>query len=266
MTPALGAAELPFYEVHDGNGPFMLMQHGFLSSRAQWLPNLEELKGFCRPVITELWGHGRSPTPVGDEPYLVRNYVAAFEEIRSRLGAAKWVVCGQSFGAGLAIRYAMAHPERTYGLVVTNSLSAFSPAGDADRRAVTEERIRNLEREGRPALEALRIYPTHAKRLPADAKAQLVADAAGISIEAVKQSWLVTSPELNMQEELTDIPVPTLLVNGIWEKRFQGLYAAAKRLIPDLTVVELEGGHSINMEAPHAFNEAVRQFIARVSA
>ena len=51
---------LPYWEVHDlGQGPYMLMVHGFLSSRAQWRINLPALGAFCRPVLLELLGHGR---------------------------------------------------------------------------------------------------------------------------------------------------------------------------------------------------------------
>ena len=54
-----------------GTGPYLLLVHGFLSSRAQWRPNLEGLRRFCRPVVVELWGHGRSPTPDDPEAYRV---------------------------------------------------------------------------------------------------------------------------------------------------------------------------------------------------
>ena len=32
-----------YYEVHEGNGPYLLMIHGMLSSRAQWTRNLAAL-------------------------------------------------------------------------------------------------------------------------------------------------------------------------------------------------------------------------------
>ena len=254
-------AALPYYDVQPGQGPHLLLVHGFLSSRAQWLPNLAALAEFTRPVRVELLGHGRSPAPADDAPYRVERYVAAFETIRQRLGAERWLVCGQSFGAGLAMHYALAHPERTLGLVVTNSLSAFSPRGDGERTRTQRERIQAITAGGRAALEALRIFPSHARRLPADAKAELVADAAQISLDGVVRSWRVTSPELHMVHRFGDIRVPTLLVNGTWEKRFQPMLAAARPLFPAMQVVDLAGGHSINMEAPVGFAAAVQAFM-----
>jgi pimeloyl-ACP methyl ester carboxylesterase len=266
MHEQMSETDLPYYDVHEGNGPFLFLIHGFLSSRAQWHPNLERLKTFTRPVVIDLLAHGRSPAPANDDAYRVERYVGAFETIRQRVRAERWVVCGQSFGAGLAIRYALAHPDRTIGLVTTNSLSAFTAKGDPERQAIQEERIRSIEAGGRPALEAQRIYPAHAKRLPPESKALLVEDAQRISLDGVVRSWRVTSPELPVIHRLPEVRVPMLLVNGIWEKRFQPLKAHAIAHKPDLRIVDLEGGHSINMENSDGFCDAVEAFVAEACA
>jgi len=51
---------LPYYEVREGKGPYVLLVHGFLSSRAQWLPNLDALstvgtQKMPRKKITSAW-------------------------------------------------------------------------------------------------------------------------------------------------------------------------------------------------------------------
>jgi pimeloyl-ACP methyl ester carboxylesterase len=241
------------------------MVHGFLSSRAQWRANLDGLAAFCRPVLVELLGHGRSPAPEDPGAYRVQSYMAAFEAIRQGLGAGRWLICGQSFGAGLAIQYAIEHRECTMGVIATNSISAFSPPGDAERAATQAGRLRAIEAGGKAALEALRIHPRHARRFPEAIKAELVADAERISPAAILRSIALTSPGLSVANRLEDIPVPMLLVNGRWEKRFQPMRDRASRLIPDVEVVDLEGGHSINIEAAEAFNTAVEAFAARIA-
>ena len=116
------------YDVHEGDGPFLLLVHGILSSRAQWQPNLPALARVTRPVVVELWGHGRSPTPEDASVYHPDAYVAAFDALRERLGASRWLVCGQSLGATLTLRYALDHPERVLTQVFTNSTSALADA------------------------------------------------------------------------------------------------------------------------------------------
>ncbi len=262
----MDARMTPYHEVHDGGcGPYMLMVHGFLSSRAQWRINLPALKQVVRPVLLELLSHGRSPAPDDPAPYSVDAYIATFEAIREKLGAERWIVCGQSFGAGLATQYALEKPDRVMGLIITNSISAFSPKGDPEREAAQKERYRTIEFGGKAALEELRIHPRHAKRFPEDIKTEIVADADRIAPEGILRSIALTSPSLSIADRLGDIRVPTLLVNGIWEKRFQPMRERAGRLIPGVTVVDLPAGHSVNIEAAEGFDEAVTAFVATLT-
>lgn len=254
--------QLPYFEVHDlGHGPYVMFLHGFLSSRGQWRPNLSGLTDFCRPVLVELLGHGRSPAPAQASAYTVDSYIAAFEAIRAKIGVETWAVCGQSFGAGLVIQYALRHPARVPALIWTNSLSAMTPPGNADRSAQQNERIAAIRTHGRAGLESIRIHPRHAKRLTEDAKRELVEDAGQISLAGVEHSWVTTSPQLSITGMLGRVPMPTLLVNGTWEKRFQPMREDAARLLPGMAIVDLPGGHSINMEAADGFVEAVRDFL-----
>ena len=106
MQYAENAAKIAF-KVHSGNGPYLLLVHGFLSSKAQWQANIEALGRVCRPITAELWGHGQSPAPEESGHYAPSSYALEFEKIRKKLGAENWFVCGYSIGASLSIRYAI---------------------------------------------------------------------------------------------------------------------------------------------------------------
>ena len=163
---------LPYYEVRAGQGPYALMLHGFLSSRAQWLPNLEALSTVCRPVVVELFGHGRSPAPDDPYEYAPERYVEAFERIREALGVADWFVIGQSLGAGLTLRYVLAHPDRVLAHLVTNSSTAFSSMDWVrEIRPGTDKLIALAKREGRlrskesPSTRRMRaVWPRNSNR------------------------------------------------------------------------------------------------------
>jgi pimeloyl-ACP methyl ester carboxylesterase len=257
---------MPYFETHEGvTGPHMMLVHGFLSSRSQWRINLPALKKVAHPVLVELLGHGRSPAPEEPEPYKVASYIEAFEQIRKHVGAERWIVCGQSFGAGLAIQYALEHPNRVMGLIFTNSISALSPKDDPERAQAQAERTRSIEQGGREALEGLRIHPRHAKRFPEHIKAEMVADAERIAPEGILRSISLTSPDLSIAHRLGEVKVPALLVNGTWEKRFQPMRAKVAAEMPCVRIVDLEGGHSINIEAAEGFDRAVTEFVSEVA-
>jgi pimeloyl-ACP methyl ester carboxylesterase len=252
-------------DIHgDTDKPCLLLVHGFMSSRAQWRPNLASLVKVCTPVTVELLGHGRSASPEPAEAYSVASYVQRFEALRESLGVERWFVCGQSFGAGLTIRYALEHPDRTFGQIFTNSISALSPPpkGPGHER---ESRAVTLEQGGRDALKALPFHPRPSKRLPRERWEDLVADAELMSPWAIARAMRITGPQVSVASELRRISVPTLLVNGVREMAFQPLRDLAVREIPHLAVVDVEGGHSINLDQPAAFNMAVEAFITRHS-
>lgn len=248
-----------------GVGPYLMLVHGLCSSRAQWRPNLGDLEGFCQPVVVELLGHGRSETPDDPAAYTVAAYIARFEALRAQLGAERWAVCGQSFGAGLTLGYALAHPERIIAQAFTNSSSALGPAYPPEDEAARRARAQAFEARGRGALEAMAFYPKRTGRLPAAVEDELLRDAALISVRGVALGVGYTSPGLSVAARFSETRVPTLLVNGRREKRFQPLRGQAEKALPGLVIADLEGGHPVNLDCPEGFVAAVRALLEPLS-
>jgi pimeloyl-ACP methyl ester carboxylesterase len=261
-----GAARLRLHwEVHGGSGPFLLLVHGLLSGRSQWLPNLPALRTVARPVIVELWGHGRSPAPLDFCLYHPDRYVELFDEIRKALGAQRWFLCGQSLGAALTLRYALEHPERVLGQVFTNSTSALADAAwVAEARALAPALAGAIEREGTEALERMPIHPRHAKRIPPEVHRELLADAARVDPRGIARAFQVTVPESTVRERIGENRVPTLLVCGERESRFRPQREFAELRMPCLEVVRVDAGHAPNLEVPPAFDAAVTAFLGRL--
>jgi len=259
----MSAAGPMHVEVHQGRGPPLLLVHGICSSRAQWRPNLAGLAQSCTPVVIELLGHGRSASPDDPDDYRVEAYFERFENVRRSLGAERWAVCGQSFGAGLTIGYALAHPDRVSAQVFTNSNSAIGPARPLPPPDEQAARIAAFERRGRAGLGALDFYPKRTGRLAAEVEDELVADAALINLAGMARTFAVTAPRLSMLDRLGEITTPTLLVNGRREKSFQPRRDEAAARMPALEIVDLEGGHPVNLDCAEGFNAAVGAFLAR---
>jgi pimeloyl-ACP methyl ester carboxylesterase len=244
------------YDVHDGAGEPILLLHGFLSSRGQWLANLEGIKEFATPVTVELFGHGRSPMPDNPAAMHPLAYIEQFEKIRHAIGAKRWYIVGQSFGAGLTLRYALEAPEVLYGQAFCNSNSALEQT-DGSNKTERAKTISDVLLGGRPLTE-LPIHPVNAKRLPEVVKAALIEDAEMLQAEAMVRCLKETRVHLSVREKFASLTVPTLLINGVWEKSFQRTVNFARQELESLVVVDLEGGHAINAEQPDGFNDAIR--------
>ena len=251
-------------DVHEGNGPPALLVHGILSSRAQWLLNVEALQRVCTPVVVELWGHGRSPVPDEAGLFEPAAYVDAFDEIRAGVGVDRWFVIGQSLGAALTLRYALDRPERFIAHVFTNSSSALAGREwQARMQATAPDVARRIEEGGADAVAAMPIHPSRAKRLPEPVRSALLADAAGITPHAVAQALRYTVPSSSVRDRVSTNEVPTLLVAGHRERAFAEPRAYAAATMPMLDVVDLDGGHAVNINAADEFNAAVTAFFER---
>jgi pimeloyl-ACP methyl ester carboxylesterase len=249
-----------YYELHGTQGPYLLMVHGIMSSRAQWIPNLRALTEFCRPVIVELFGHGRSPSPKNDEAYFPESYIQEFEIIRCKLGLANWFVCGQSLGAALTLRYSLLHPTRITAQIFTNSRSALSDAAESENM---KRLVRSMLAGGRGSLDRLPINPARSRFLDPEIKKALVKDIDLIHMEGFANNLLHLIPRCSVRKQLHEIRVPTLLVAGRFDERFSSLMPIAIESIPTLEYVELDGGHAVNIDAADRFNGALQEFILR---
>jgi pimeloyl-ACP methyl ester carboxylesterase len=240
--------------------------HGILAGRSLWRPNLDALARVARPVVVELWGHGRSPAPEDPALYTPQAYVDAFEWIRRELGAERWLVCGQSLGGALTLRYTLTHPDRVIAQIFTNATSALGDREWVERTRIGTPALAGLlESGGRAALERLPMHTVHARRMPAEARAALLEDAALLDPYAVARTLRYTAPEASSRERIAEIHTPTLLVCGEREKRFRRYRDFAAQQMPAIEVVDADGGHAVNVEAPEAFDAAVVAFIRRVS-
>jgi pimeloyl-ACP methyl ester carboxylesterase len=258
------ADNLPHWKTHGGRGPHLLLVHGFLSSSAQWQPNLTALAGCCRPVTVELFGHARSPSPADPAAFEPAYYVDCFEHIRQKLGVERWCLLGYSLGAGLTLRYAFEHPERVICHGFTNSTSALADATQRTRwRESAPETAARIREHGQSAVERIPVHPKHARSLPPPLKDALLEDARHHDPEGIAKTLLFTNPEVSVRERLTDNARPALLICGKRERRFQAHRDFALDVMPELEVADLDAGHGMNMERPAEFNDALGAFLTR---
>jgi len=253
---------LPHFDIHEGNGPPLLMVHGFLSSRAQWFLNLEALKTISTPVVVELFGHGRSVAPEEVRCYHPDYYVEVFEEIRRSMNVARWNVLGHSLGAALTIRYCLYKPESVISQMFTNSSSAF--AETATTQKVKDEGdtfLARFEQQGMEAVESIAVHPKNARQIPQMIKAALLQDCALLDPPGVARTMVYTYGNASVRTTINTNSVPALLLCGEKEKRFSVFRNFAFEQMPLLNIVNLPAGHAVNMEAPDAFNAEATRFL-----
>ncbi|MEW6187050.1 MAG: alpha/beta hydrolase [Thermodesulfobacteriota bacterium] len=265
MEPIRFGADI-YFEVHPGHGPFLLLVHGILSSRAQWLLNLESLSRTTRPVVVELLGHGRSPAPESPDPYRPQGYIEAFEKIRRQLGVKRWMVCGQSLGAALTLSYALERPDVFLAHTITNSMSAFREIQNKEEAGKGAEFFaQRLLEQGAEGIKRIPVHPLNARSLNPGVREALLEDSERLSCLGVANTIRYTTADLSLRESCEKNRVPTLLVCGKREKRFQPLRDYAAAHMPLLEIVDLDSGHAVNIDAAEEFNQVIKAFCLKYS-
>ena len=159
-----------------GEGPPLLLLHGFSGSARSWEACLPAWSVDHRIIAPDLLGHGRSDAPADPARYALSRQAADLAELLLLLDAAPAAVVGYSMGARLGLVLAVEHPELVERLFLESPSAGIVERGArAERRAADERLAHDLERDGLAAFvdrwEALPLFASHAN-LPHDIRAR----------------------------------------------------------------------------------------------
>ncbi|WP_119681599.1 alpha/beta fold hydrolase [Indioceanicola profundi] len=256
--------------VEAGQGPAILLGHGYLWDWRMWRPQASVLSAGRRILMPELWGHGRSgvmPADTRTPADLARQMLSLLD----RLGIDRCVVIGSSVGAMWGAHLAASAPERVAGLVLMNSYLGEEPAQKRMAYAAMLDRVGaagRVEDEIADAITPLFFsadIQTRAPSLPLALRRQL----SGFSAEALRHSVVplgrVIFDRPDALAVLTVIKTPTLVIAGGDDRARP---PEESRLMADILqaeqVVIKRCGHTATLEQPEAVNAALLAFLDRL--
>ena len=150
LTVAVPGGEIFATRRGMGGGPPALLLHGGPGIGAEDLVGLvEELDGLIDGVLPQQ--RGLEPSTL-EGPRDVETHVADAIAILDHLGWERAWLIGHSWGGHLALHIAVAHPERTAGLILIGTLGAVPDGGSAE---LVANMVARLTPEERAELDAL---------------------------------------------------------------------------------------------------------------
>ncbi len=99
-----------YYEVH-GDGPPLLLTHGYSSTSAMWHGQVDALAKDHRLILWDMRGHGQSDYPDDPRAYSESLTVADMAAILDAVGAERAVIGGLSLGGYMSLAFYRAHPQ-----------------------------------------------------------------------------------------------------------------------------------------------------------
>lgn len=130
--------------IDEGEGPAVLLGHGYLWDWRMWAPQIEALKADYRLIVPEMWGHGESgPLPEGTARH--PDLAAHMLELMDRLEIERFALAGSSMGGMWGAHLAALAPNRITGFAMLNSYLGEEPEIN---RQTYFAMLANVEREG----------------------------------------------------------------------------------------------------------------------
>ena len=106
--------------VTQGEGPLMLMLHGFPEFWYSWRHQIPEFAKDYKVVALDLRGYNESDKPQQQSAYVISEFIKDVEGVIKGLGYERCVLVGHDWGGMIAWYFAYAHPEMLERLIVLN--------------------------------------------------------------------------------------------------------------------------------------------------
>src|ERR1700693_2538278 len=131
------------YEDTGGNLPPLVLAHGLLMDDSMFAPQVEALSSRCRIITWDARCHGETETT--DEPFTYWDLADDLRGLLDHLGIERAVIGGMSQGGFVALRFALAHPERVAALILMSTQAGIE---DPEKVATYELMLDVWEAEG----------------------------------------------------------------------------------------------------------------------
>jgi pimeloyl-ACP methyl ester carboxylesterase len=237
------------YEVY-GDGPALILTHGYSSTSAMWEGQIEALSKHHKLVLWDMRGHGKSDYPADPNAYSEALTIGDIAALLDQIGTRRAIVGGLSLGGYMSLAFYRTHPERVAALLIIDTGPGFKK--DEARAAWNKRAHETAERFERDGLSVL-------KSLSRERSSVTHRDATGLALAA---RGMLTQRDASVMEVLPEIAVPSLIVVGSDDTPFLAAsdYMAAK--IPGAKKVVIpSAGHAVNIDQPQAFIDAVLPFL-----
>jgi len=256
--------------VVEGNGPPVLLLHGFGQFLECWLLNIEPLSEKYQVYAIDFPGHGLS-----DKPRIEYSLPAAVKFLADFMKALKIErasLVGHSIGGLVSLITAINSPEKVDKLILTDCaglttetplfhrLLTFPVIGEILVRPTIRAGIRRGMRRAfyNPDIITEKMVDLNYMYLktPGAKEAMLSIIRCSVSLNGPRS-------EIVAADKLDEVSVPTLLIHGAQDRAIPLKYSMmACRLIPDARLRVIERcGHCPHLEQADEFNEAVLAFL-----
>jgi pimeloyl-ACP methyl ester carboxylesterase len=247
-----------------GDGPVLVLLHGFIVDSRMWRPQLESLSDQFTVIAWDALGTGQSSDP--PETFGIGDWADCLAGLLDAVGVQRAHIVGLSWGGILAQEFYRRHAARVLSLVLTDTYAGWK--GSLPEQVVHNRLDTCLQDASLPPNQLVTKYLSGA--FSESVTQEVREELANIMSDFHPTGFrlmAITSAQVDTRDLLPSIRVPTLLIWGDADKRSPMNVAYQIRdAIPGARLAIISGaGHVSNLEKPDQFNTIVRDFYLHLS-
>lgn len=250
--PFLDRGDVRLRYEDDGEGPALLLSHGYGASAEMWQGQVDAFKDRYRIIRWDMRGHGKTECPDDLSLFSQTHTVEDMAALLDHLAVERAVIGGHSLGGYMSMAFNVDHAERVSALYLQACGPGFrNDESRAKWNAYAESRGQALDENGLEALQGQIETKFSIQRSARD-----LANAA---------RGILPQFDARAIDSLPGIKVPVLIVVGGDDTRFLAGCEYMESRIPGAKRIVVPGaGHGVNIQEPEAVNEALAAFLKRV--
>ena len=253
-----------------GDGPLIVMVHGFPDYWYTWRHQMEILSKQFRIAALDLRGYNESDKPKGVKNYVMPLLASDIIAVIRQLDQESAIVAGHDWGGSISWYLAMKHPKRVERLIICNLPH---PRGLARELALNPKQQRNsqyardFQKEGSHeslTAEELAVWVTDP-----EAKEKYIEAFDRSDPEAMVNYYKANYPREPYREDITPVikvKCPVLMIHGLkdWALLPGALNDTWKWVDNDLTLVTIpNAGHFVQQDAPELVSRSMKMWLNR---
>ena len=258
---------LGFNYLEKGDGPVIIFLHGISGNKEIWIPQLKLFSKQFRAISWDARGYGQTE-PI-KESFDFGHFARDLYVMTQHLNLDKIILCGHSMGGRIALDFSERYPKIVHSLILANTFFGYDESfTKVERLGFLKKRQKLLKDNGLTLRQfGEKIIPQMiGPHTSVPVKNKILQTMLTLNVE----SYLNTVESMVMYEKVCDlesINVPTLIITGSNDTIIPPAISTRmnKRIRNSTLLVIKETGHFVNLESPQLFNEAVLDFLNRLS-
>ncbi|MGA8943817.1 MAG: alpha/beta hydrolase [Thermoactinomyces sp.] len=247
-----------FYQV-TGEGSPIIFTHGASWNHLQWNKQVDYFKDHYKVIVWDVRGHGYSSLPEG--PVDSENFSADLIALMNHLNLETAVICGLSMGGHISLQTAVRYPERVKGLILigtpcSNTFNLYEKIFVPINRI--SSKLIPMKISGKIQAKMLSRFNPENYHYITEAFSML-------SHDKWNRVWSAVT-RMESKKDLHKVKCPTLLLIGDQDNMTNHQQTYMHQHIPDSEIKTIANAHhGTNLDNPDAVNQAIFDFIKKIS-